>query len=733
MKVKLIAVLIAVAAVFIGVVLWRTDSFVYGDRMSWVDSQTRTQLGAINHSLATELKSLQRVVATFNAENFQKGKLNWTALAPYYAAASFTVSGTTAEPQVLLVKENSKAAAWTKEFVKSAVGHLQGKTTDMRFYVKPFQDSQRGRYVALLFLEGSRAYALFGSGEIFQSLIDAQRGALSSFSIVTATGLTVGHSIPEYLGTVMRDDPVFKDAQNSGSSHGSNVYKLQSGDLYGMYEMVPQSNLLVLSSAPLKETMKGRTGLWWQFLLLGCGLALVGIAGALAIVMPAEKEIDSLQTQLAEAKARPAPAAAPVVAEKVIAADPELAHKEKMEASMRVASALAHEMSGPLASILGYSQMILAKNPESDISQSTDSIIRETRSAREILDKLLGYAGEEVKEKNTMKVEGPVVKALKNLDGLFIEKGVKVTRNIQDTSAFDLHVDALVRAITNILQNSVEAMERMVKKELNVNLFEDGEGVHLVIEDSGEGIEAQNIERIFDPFFTTRSFHNHMGLGLSVAFGILKEHNAEIRVESQRGQGTKISVLFKKLQADVLKAPVEPVKEEIVMIAPELPKLKEESVHRIEAEAEFAEVQAATPAPSPLDVNIESLLELPEERTVVAQESAAPQEEPVAAPVKAPSAKAPVASSSLDEELTFIDGFLQEEKKSTVAPVEQAMVVMETVSASEANAPTAAELATLDDELTPVNFITPPKGAAPQKTSKLDSYHVEIRRPGKRI
>lgn len=765
MKVKLIAVLVAVAALFIGAVLWRTDSFVYGDRMSWVESQTRTQLGAMNHSLATELKSLQRVVSTFNAENFQKGKLNWNSLAPYYAAASFSVSGGNLEPQVLLTKENSKAANWTKEFVKSALGSVTGRTSDLRFYVKPFQDSQHGRYVGLLFLEGNKAYALFGSGEIFQSLIDAQRGALSAFSIVTSTGLTVGHSVPEYLGTVMRDDPVFKDAQQSGSSHGSNTYKLKSGDLYGMYEMVPQSNLLVISSAPLKETMKGRAGLWWQFLLMGCGLALVGVAGVLWIVMPTEKQIDRLENQLAEIKAKPA---APAVPEKVIALDPEIAQKEKVEASMRVASALAHEMRGPLASILGYSQMILAKEPGSEVVQSTESILRETRAARGVLDKLLGYAGEEVKEKNSMKLEGPLVKALKGLEATFAQKGVKLVKNIQDTSAIDLHVDAVIRAMTNILQNSVEAMERMAKKEVKVDLFEDAEGIHMVIEDTGEGIEAHNVEKIFDPFFTTRSFHNHMGLGLSVAFGILKEHNAEVRVESQRGQGTKVIVLFRKLQTQaVLKAPE--VKEEVVMISPELPQLKEKSVHREEAEVQFAEVQATTPPGSPLDVNIDSLLELPEVAPVQESVEAAPEEsemptvvaaapvvevpvepvKPTIPPPPAPVQAAPPApvvakppqspSTSLfgDDEITFIDGFLGEEVKPKPAPaapvVEEVAAAPAVAKAEDLGAPTSAELAAMDDELTPVNFIAPPKGPAKQKTSKLDSYHVEIRRPGKRI
>ncbi|HEX7672915.1 MAG TPA: HAMP domain-containing sensor histidine kinase [Bdellovibrio sp.] len=690
MKVKLLAVLIAVSAIFIGAVLWRTDSFVYGDRMSWVEAQTRTQLGAIDHALAVELKSLQRIVSTFNADNFKKEKFAWSSVTPYYAAASFLVTNGELDPQTLITKDNSKAASWSKEFVKSALGKVTDRTSDLRFFVKPFQDSNRGRYVALVFLEGNKAYALFGNGEIFQSLIDAQRGSLSSFSVVTSTGLTVGHTIPEYLGTVMRDDPFFKEAQKTSSPHGGGTFKLPNGqELYGMYEQIPQSNLLVISSAPLAEAMKGRTGLWWQFLLLGAGLVLVGTAASLWVISPAEKEIENLEEQLAAAKMKVV--AAPVI-EKAVTVDAEAAQKDKVQASMRVASALAHEMRGPLTSILGYSQMILGQSPNNEVVSSTESILRETRAARGVLDKLLGYAGEEIKDKNSMKVEGPLARALKNLESLMQSKGVKITRNFQETSPVELHVEALTKAIENILTNSVEAMERMPKKEIKIDLFEDEKAIHLTIEDSGEGIDGANLQKIFDPFFTTRSFHNHMGLGLSVAFGVLKEHNAEVQVSSERGQGTKVTVLFKKQEvASVLRAPQESVeKVEEVVIARELPQLKDESPARKEAEQEFAEVQASMPEPapqSPLDVNIENLLELP-------------------------------AMPEVKEEM------LNDEKTP----------VMEMAQASaESQGPMGAELAPMDDELTPVSFVNAPKMEAKQKTSKLDSYHVEIRRPGKRV
>lgn len=720
MKVKLVAVLIAVAVVFIGTVLWRTDSFVFSDRMSWVEAQTRTQIGAINHALSIELKALKRVVSAMNPENFQAGKVSWNALSPYYAVASFVIQGKELRPQTIVAKENSKAEKWTADFVKSAVGQIGTLTPDLKFFVKPFQDSQRGRYVALLFIEGTRAYALFGSGEIFQSLIDSQKGTLSSFSIVTSSGLTVGHSVPEYLGTVMRDDPVFKQAQ-AGATQGNGIFNSGTEkEIYGMFEAVPESNLLVLSSAPLAEAMKGRGGLWWQFLLLGCGLIAVGTAAILWVIMPAEKKLEDLELEVDQLKTQDLITTPPQAN-----ADPEALKKDKMQTSMRVASALAHEMSGPLASIIGYSQMILAKEPSVDIAGNADSILRETRSARDVVEKLLGYAGEEIKEKNSMKIEGPLAKSLKMMEGLFSDKGVKIIKNIQETGPIALHADSLVKALNNIFNNSVEAMERMPRKEIKIDLFEDAEGVHLNIADSGEGIEGDKLNKIFDPFFTTRSFQNHLGLGLSVVFGILKEHKAEVSAESTRGQGTLLKILFHPTAAlENLVAP----KEEVI-IAKELPQMRTESAERQIAEAQYVEEQASLPKPSPLDINIDNLLEFPEENAAGAALSAAQESQPEVNTGNPKPQTKPRLSS--DDELTFVDGFLDNEKTvvADAAPVSSPKAVVESGERS-----VELDVAEVDkDEFAAASLIGPPKTAPVKKTSKLDDYQVEIRRPGKRI
>lgn len=795
MKFKLIAVLIAVAALFIGAVLWRTDSFVYGDRMNWVEAQTRTQMGSLSHALNAELKSLQRLVLDLKTEDLGKTSAKWNTLNPYFAVASFGINNNQLQQNFFSAREGSAAEKWSPEFVKAAVGNLGNSArSEYKYFVKPFQDSQRNNYLALLFIEQGKALAIFGSAENFQSLIDSQKGSISSFSVATVSGLTVAHSVPEYVGTSMSQDVVFQEAIKSGAAYGSSVLEIKKDQkVYGVYEVVPQTNLFVLSAAPLDQAMKGREGLWMQFLLLGLGIIAVGAAGALWVIMPAEKRIEDLEQEVAEASSKVTNFGSQQTSEPVKVEDPGVANKVKLEAATQVSSALAHEMRGPLASILGYTQMIVARSEDEQIIKNTDSILREARAARSVIEKLLGYAGEEIREKTTIGIEAPLSKTLKDMQSLFESKGVNVVCDFSSKELTAVDVESVSKAFSNILQNSVEAMERMQNKEIKIRTYDDEAGIHLTITDSGEGIESQNLNKIFDPFYTTRSFQNHMGLGLSAAYGVLKEHNAEVSVESQRGQGTTLSALFKLNPAQEriaslptpppapkakkippppvpVVAPVEDMDDvdnfnvqlptvlkakevgsEVKLPPPPPPEVEElvmpikdqETVIGIEVKSNVAS-GSDEKGPSPLDMNIENLLEELPEATAEDKIQESPIVEKVIKKVKM-KVKKPID----EDELTFIDGFLDNEQEVEVeVEVEQEVVVSvnsnksdvdqafeNQVSVGEKNSFTdlATSSAPMNTDFISDVKILPPTKKRDKKNSKLDDYKVDIRKPGKRV
>ena len=105
----------------------------------------------------------------------------------------------------------------------------------------------------------------------------------------------------------------------------------------------------------------------------------------------------------------------------------------------------------------------------------------------------------------------------------------------------------LQQVFLNLFLNARDAMESggvlAVKSSASDGL------VRVTVADTGSGIAPEHLARVFDPFFTTKAARRGTGLGLSVSYGIVKEHSGEIEVESQTGAGTRFHVIFPELAA----------------------------------------------------------------------------------------------------------------------------------------------------------------------------------------
>ena len=105
----------------------------------------------------------------------------------------------------------------------------------------------------------------------------------------------------------------------------------------------------------------------------------------------------------------------------------------------------------------------------------------------------------------------------------------------------------IAQIIVNLVENAIHALpdkERGITVATRSKKTETGTRVLLLVLDEGAGIKKENLPFIFDPFFTTRRELGGSGLGLPVVYGITKDHNAEISVESEEGKGTTVTVSF---------------------------------------------------------------------------------------------------------------------------------------------------------------------------------------------
>ncbi len=545
-------------AIFVAALVLRVDQVIFGDKLASGEAQSRVQMASMSQALSSEIQALKDIlILSFN--EIERGKGDFSAGRPY---SRFQMLAKLAPPnpkedrrewQIIssYFLEKSAAKNWATPYITLALKSVM--PNDVRpagAYFYALMDPQRKPFLLMLYNSSGSWYSGLLGSETFQALMDRQKGQRSTVFIVNLQGQALAHTTQEYIGSLLTEDPLVNELIKSSVGSGFGSFKdLKGESIQGLYEQIENTNLYAVITTPVKVLSAGRDSTRLQLVLLGVGLGLIG----LAIFFFTDRGESSAQAQ---AKLPPVVApATPVPASVNSTQTPQGA--DKMKAYVQVASSLSHELKSPLTSILGYSQLAMNQMPEGGPKEHLQKIDAEARSVREIIQKLLIFAGEDKMPSQKVSLEMVVGKALKNLEGRLLSKGIKVIKNFQPVPAFTMPVDLVVRAIENVIMNSIEAMERAPRKELSLGLKLEGEQILLSIDDTGEGIAAPNMGKVFDPFFTTKGNAQHVGLGLSTALGIFKEISGEMQMDSEQGQGTKTLIRFSPEQmqtADALTA-----------------------------------------------------------------------------------------------------------------------------------------------------------------------------------
>jgi signal transduction histidine kinase len=213
-----------------------------------------------------------------------------------------------------------------------------------------------------------------------------------------------------------------------------------------------------------------------------------------------------------------------------------------------LAAGVAHEVNTPLAVISSYAQM-LSKQLQGDEKKSSllEKITRQTFRASEIVNNLLNFSRTSGSEFTEVSVDKVINETLALLEHQFKTARVKLERE-EEAHLSPIYGNAgkLQQVFLNLFLNAKDAMSGGGTLTVKTS---NGNGVHILIADTGSGIAQEHIERIYDPFFTTKNAGTNgerrgTGLGLSVTYGIIQEHAGKIRVESKPGEGTKFYLEF---------------------------------------------------------------------------------------------------------------------------------------------------------------------------------------------
>jgi signal transduction histidine kinase len=223
----------------------------------------------------------------------------------------------------------------------------------------------------------------------------------------------------------------------------------------------------------------------------------------------------------------------------------QLLRAERFSATAKLAAGILHDIANPLSIIMSDSEMFLLKyNERADKAKETiRRVLTNAQHISMLLDNLrllTKQRGDAVWAPVDMK--HLVMRCLSTLEPERRRRGIVVDTQLETDAPKLLGVESQLEQMTvNLLMNAFEAVNQPGGR-VNVRTRVNGERFQLEVEDDGEGIAKQYLEKIFEPFFTTRASHLALGLGLFSALSIVQEHSGAIAVRSDPGVATVFSV-----------------------------------------------------------------------------------------------------------------------------------------------------------------------------------------------
>jgi two-component system NtrC family sensor kinase len=234
--------------------------------------------------------------------------------------------------------------------------------------------------------------------------------------------------------------------------------------------------------------------------------------------------------------------------QRVTEAQSQLYQSNKLASVGRLAAGIAHELNNPLTGILTFSSLLTKRTGNDEgVRDDLEVIVREAKRCRSIVKGLLDFSRQARPRKSDVDFNQILGRALGIVDHQLSVNNITVVRNFTEPlPAVRVDSDQMIQVLINLLVNASDAIGPnggRIVVGTDVRERESGRCVRVRVEDSGCGIPAPDLERIFEPFFTTKGTEG-TGLGLSVVWGIIHEHDGTITVDSEPGRGTTITACF---------------------------------------------------------------------------------------------------------------------------------------------------------------------------------------------
>jgi two-component system, cell cycle sensor histidine kinase and response regulator CckA len=255
----------------------------------------------------------------------------------------------------------------------------------------------------------------------------------------------------------------------------------------------------------------------------------------------------------------------------------QLFQAQKMEAIGALAGGISHDFNNILGAIIGYSELCMDQvRDRPKVHHGIEQILKAGHRAKDLVKQILMFSRHSEPEKKPIDIRIVIKEALKLLRST-LPSTIEMHQEIdQDPCKVAADPTQMHQIIMNLCTNAAHAMgerggilkvtlswvnteDKTLPFDLSIN---PGSYIKLTVSDTGRGIDPAIKDRIFEPFFTTKGIGEGTGLGLSVVYGIVKDHGGTIQVHSAPKEGTTFNIYFPSLNGEDMKHEI--IKNEVI-------------------------------------------------------------------------------------------------------------------------------------------------------------------------
>lgn len=241
-----------------------------------------------------------------------------------------------------------------------------------------------------------------------------------------------------------------------------------------------------------------------------------------------------------------------------------LSHSQRMEAVGQLASGVAHDFNNLLTIIKGYSGLVIDRDPSGPDAQAAREIQNAAERAAALTHQLLAFSRKQTLQPRVLDLN-KIVHGMEMMLRRVLTENVELRiRTAADLGLVKADPVQMEQVLINLVVNARDAMPKggtlTIATEPRQVLKHSGEGeslmragsyVTLTVSDTGVGMDSATRTRIFEPFFTTKEVGKGTGLGLATVYGIVKQSNGHIEVESEPEKGATFRISLPRVEQEV--------------------------------------------------------------------------------------------------------------------------------------------------------------------------------------